>query len=667
MLEQQAAQIDALDRRSMRAVLPALLDARAELRSDLSRWLAKHPDGDDQFTAQQLRRALLALEGSLQRVDEIREDMAGALRGNSAAAASLSASHLGQQVATGAALFGESIYPTNIEAAALIARGEKLLFKHYDSSAKRYAGQVGEDIRHQLAVGVAKGETFAQLKARLVRLGGPGPRTGVAAEDIANGLFRRHRYWAERLVRTEMISAYNQHHQEGINLLNETRDEQQTDEYLQRWDASLDKRACKICRDLNERCAKPGESFPGGITRPPAHPCCRCVLVAWHASWGDIVGKVPATAKATASAAAPPPAQKVSAKPPPAAAAADHLAAVQAAAGAKAASSANLPAAPPPKPAKPKLTQADLDAAKAKTAAAQAAAAAAKEAAAQAKAALLEAKRAAAAQLKADLAAKKAASAAAKAKLKAAAVPAEKVLVLPPAPSRFTAAERARYRREALSEIAQSRKEWSDWDGAKWIASGGPPMPGMTYSQGTFNKIRDGFAGKLSPKELDAALFYSHKGDRVLNSALREGRLGTQEEAKTREIAARLDAAIRKHRMTEDTYVSRGMSGEWAKQFAARIQPGDVFQERGYTSTAATVPFDGAVQMRIRIPRGAAAGPIPTRYPSEDEFLLPRGSKFRVVEKRQVGDMFHVELELVDARTQRASPRHARGAAKAAP
>lgn len=308
VLAQQADQIDRLDKDSMRALLPALVDARNELRRGLQFWLSQVPDGEQRFTAQQMRRALASLEVALERVKALEPDMMAALAGNAAAAGQLSVQNLTQQVARFGAAFGESVYPTDLELAAVLARGDRLLMRHYRTSAARYAGQVGEDIRHQLAVGVAKNETFSQLKARLVRLGGPTGWVatrgvlgdpGAVAEHIAEGLFRRHRYWAERLVRTELITAYNIQHQQGMELLNESRDPARTAEYVQRWDSSLDKRACPICRDLDRRVAKVGGEFKGGYKAPPAHPNCRCVVVAWHVSWGDMAGEVPAVVDAT--------------------------------------------------------------------------------------------------------------------------------------------------------------------------------------------------------------------------------------------------------------------------------------------------------------------------------------------------------------------------------
>ena len=180
----------------------------------------------------------------------------------------------------------------------------------------------------------------------------------------------------------------------------------------------------------------------------------------------------------------------------------------------------------------------------------------------------------------------------------------------------------------------------------------------MTMSQDDFRKARMAFVRTLQPEEINAGLFYSHKGDRVLNSALREGRL--DDDPAAAKMAARLDAVIAKHPMPVDTYVARGIDGTWATKFAATINPGDVYREPGYTSTAATSPFDADVTVRIRVPAGAHAAPIPSRYPTEDEFLLPRGSSFRVVAKTKTLAGWRLDVEVI-------SEAEAKAAAAASP
>jgi hypothetical protein len=304
--------VEALEPAALRSVLPVLRQVRDELRRDLAAWLARAPDNAERFTAQQMRNALRSVEAAIATAQRLEPEMAQALRFGGEATGYLAAASLDTELARFGSIFGESIRPLNIEAAAIVARGDDLLWKRYATSAARYAGQIGDDIRHQLAVGVAKGETFAQLKARLVRVGGPtGPivlrgRMGdptAVAEVIGEGLFKRYRYVAERLVRTELMHAYNLQHRVGIELLNDTLQPGELP-FERLWNAAADRRVCPFCRELDNTTAPIGGAFAYGIEHPPAHPNCRCVEVAWHPSWGTLpgerrpVGRSPSTASA---------------------------------------------------------------------------------------------------------------------------------------------------------------------------------------------------------------------------------------------------------------------------------------------------------------------------------------------------------------------------------
>jgi hypothetical protein len=81
----------------------------------------------------------------------------------------------------------------------------------------------------------------------------------------------------ETIARTELITASREGTQEswrqaaanGLLDLNTA---------VQVWMTAPDERLCPICEDLDGAEAKLGESFPGGIQGPPAHPQCRCSL-----------------------------------------------------------------------------------------------------------------------------------------------------------------------------------------------------------------------------------------------------------------------------------------------------------------------------------------------------------------------------------------------------
>lgn len=295
MLEQMAAQVAELDQRAMRDLMPVLRDARRELIAGLRRWLRVMPEGGSRFTAQQKRAALLSIERAMVELAKAEPALRKILFESIEKSGQLASRHLVFEVSRMSAVFGDLVIP-QIDTALVLKQGEKLLVKRFRTSAQRYRKRVLEDIKHQFGIGLAKGETFDQLTRRLRRLGGPRgqvpirggvPDAAIVSEQIAGGLFRRYRHWAERLVRTEMIHAYNTQHDEAIGVLNADRVEIGQEPLQKRWDASLDRRLCPICSDLDGRVVPHGKPFEPGLDYPPAHPNCRCIVTAWDPEWGD--------------------------------------------------------------------------------------------------------------------------------------------------------------------------------------------------------------------------------------------------------------------------------------------------------------------------------------------------------------------------------------------
>lgn len=313
LVREQVAAVEHLEPAALKPVIEVFAQARKELQDDLRRWMRDVEDPTEQFTAYQWRVMLRSLEATLDtlgikledmierrpvRATKVERAMLDGLRKGTRHTGALSVKALESEIVRLGHIFGQSLVGPQVDQAIVLARGDRLLFKSkaLPSSAARYGGTVAEDLRFQLSVGVARGETFEQLVQRLRRIGGPtGPvavrgifgHPSAIIEDIPEGLFRRYRHFAERLVRTEMMNAYNIQHREGIRLLNEERAKGDP-EYLRRWDASADSRVCDVCRWLNGKLARIGADFPGGYDHPPAHPNCRCVELAWLASWPEI-------------------------------------------------------------------------------------------------------------------------------------------------------------------------------------------------------------------------------------------------------------------------------------------------------------------------------------------------------------------------------------------
>lgn len=290
VLDQVAQDVTRLDALALRELAPILAQAERETQKALLAWLAGARNGGDRFTAHQLRRVLASLRSALDVVQQLDPALYATLTRHSSQAGLLATRHVTDQLARFSQIFGSSLNPIPIEVAGILARGDRMLIPRFRSSAERYAGQVGADIRRQLTLGLVRGETTDQMIKRLQRAGGPRGRVvlrgvagdpGAISENIAEGLFRRYRSWAERVVRTETLNAYNTHADNTIRTA-----AAQSGEPLKRaWNAAADRRVCLECRWLDGKVTDIDKSFPGGYMHPPAHPHCRCSVIAWHAEW----------------------------------------------------------------------------------------------------------------------------------------------------------------------------------------------------------------------------------------------------------------------------------------------------------------------------------------------------------------------------------------------
>lgn len=125
-----------------------------------------------------------------------------------------------------------------------------------DKKSVKFAEEVNattrKKLKKELGEGIAAGEGVPELSERV------------------SGVFKKRRkYEAERIARTEVISASN-----GAEL----------EAYIQseviekkEWLAEAD--ACDICIALAGNVVKLKETFSGGFDYPPAHPNCRCAIL----------------------------------------------------------------------------------------------------------------------------------------------------------------------------------------------------------------------------------------------------------------------------------------------------------------------------------------------------------------------------------------------------
>ena len=293
MLEQASHEVTQLARPALDALLPALAQAQRETAQGLAAWLKRVENGDLRYTAQQHRVVLLNLERAFRTIRTLDPTMSAALERMGVQAGRLSVTHLQNEVARLSEIFEGSVRRVPIDVAGVVATGQSFIIPRVRTSAARYAGQVRDDIQRELAVGILRGESISATIDRLVRHGGPrgevalrgvAGEPGAVTEHIAEGLFRRYRYWAERVVRTETQSAYNTHLDQGFRQAH-----QLIPDLVRRWDASLDLRVCEICAALHGTTAPIGGTFPDGSTGAPRHPNCRCRVGAWRAEWSEIL------------------------------------------------------------------------------------------------------------------------------------------------------------------------------------------------------------------------------------------------------------------------------------------------------------------------------------------------------------------------------------------
>jgi len=299
-------QVAALPNAALRRMRPVIDAARMQLERDLARWLHTVEDGSLRFTAYHKRSLLLQLRESMRLIDTMTDTMSDTLATGSQAAAGMATSVLRQEVARFAAVFDGSIPSIDIPTVAHLTDQNSWLLERYRRKSGAYTAEFKKRINRQLSIGVAQRETTHELAMRLVREAGTsegaalasqikrmeglfaGGQGGISvqvdtlAKQMANGLGRSAYTNAERLVRTELMHAYNQH------TLTAAMDAHREDpEIMLRWDASSD-RMCTLCHALDGEVVVPGQPFSSGHLKPPRHPNCRCRASEWMSHWAEV-------------------------------------------------------------------------------------------------------------------------------------------------------------------------------------------------------------------------------------------------------------------------------------------------------------------------------------------------------------------------------------------
>lgn len=167
--------------------------------------------------------------------------------------------------------------------------------------------------------------------------------------------------------------------------------------------------------------------------------------------------------------------------------------------------------------------------------------------------------------------------------------------------------------------------------------------PPPVTTPNTAQQLHAAIVTPLSSVELSAATGYTGNAYSAINRHLRKG------EAASPNILQQitsLDSAVAKTAAKEDMVVLRGVSKDavstWMqKNGLTEIKAGATIIDHGFVSTtrkASTASAFGGHSsssgfgLKIRVPKGSKILPLKSisHYAHEDEFLLPRGSKFKI-------------------------------------
>jgi len=320
-LAQTSAEVARLPESVLRTLAPVLAQAQQETTQGLRTWL-RDAKGAERYTAQQHRTLLAHLERAFTTLGAANPTLLLAFQQSGTAAGRLAGAHLVQEIARYSSRFDGRELRVPLRLATLLAMGSRALVPRYRTSAARYADQVQRDLRRELAVGVLRRESIDQLTARLASIGGPrglvavrgvAGEPGAVVEHIGEGLFKRYRYWGERLARTELQHAYNVQVDAGLQLA-----APDVPGLLKRWDASSDLRICPRCAELHGAVRRLDEPFAPDLDTAPLHPNCRCRVGAWRASWSHALpGAVSRPGTLPPPRPAPPPLARPGTRPPP--------------------------------------------------------------------------------------------------------------------------------------------------------------------------------------------------------------------------------------------------------------------------------------------------------------------------------------------------------------
>jgi hypothetical protein len=185
-----------------------------------------------------------------------------------------------------------------MRAAAGTAKG--MWARQFPTSVDRYGTKMLGEAERIARAGLLSGATLDDMVGALTGHGGPKGKVSMAAvvtpngvlrtreEDIPEGLFKRHKYWAERLMRTELAKAYNGARQTGLEEM--AKDHPNLRRKIL---AILDKRTAPDSLAVHGQIRGIKDPFQDGAGRvylyPPGRPNDRETVIPWVGDWEDSV------------------------------------------------------------------------------------------------------------------------------------------------------------------------------------------------------------------------------------------------------------------------------------------------------------------------------------------------------------------------------------------
>lgn len=235
---------------------------------------------------------------------------------------------------------------------------------------------------------------------------------------------------------------------------------------------------------------------------------------------------------------------------------------------------------------------------------------------------------------------------------------------------------------EAVAEYEKAQQAWQDkhstgpFDPSKFTdktspapgSTGSPSSPEALYAKTKKHFPKAAEAGYLlpatnqsltpgwtpTPEQKKGPLLYSGSAYSSINNQLRHG-TGPKGGSYDDTIASCDKAFAAVPPLDKDIVLGRQMSGNGPfDSFPPPMTPGAVYQDKGYSSTTKTPGvWSGDLSMEIRVPKGTRVLDLNhtsgSYHTSEQEVMLNRGTKYRVISDTKVGHTRHVVVEVINS------------------